>query len=316
MPWRATVSAACRALSSGGPALACCLLLSLPLAAGAQELSPRAFWPGPTGISSLTVGYAHTEGDTVTDPSLPIEGVNSRLNTGLLAYRRTFGLAGRTANFLAELPYVDGLTTADLVDTGRAVREFSGLGDLALTVSANLIGAPEMDREEFADWLRDPGPLIGVSMRVVAPTGAYDKDRVINVSANRWAVKPKVGATIPLGDGWLIESQAGIWFFGDNDDFLGQTKSQRPLRSFELNLVHRFRRGLWGAISGNYFEGGRTQVGSNFSDDIKRNWTLGATVSAPLGKGRLFKVSMSTGKTLEQGNAFNEFVVSFTQILP
>ena len=56
-------------------ASAVCGVLALP--AGAQELSPRAYWPAPRGTQLLFVGYSYSWGDIVTDPSLPVVGVDS-----------------------------------------------------------------------------------------------------------------------------------------------------------------------------------------------------------------------------------------------
>ena len=72
--------------------LACCAIGLLAAPAAAQELSPRAYWPAPEGTRLLFVGYAYSSGDVVTDPSLPLAGVDSRLNTGLLGYLQTNSL--------------------------------------------------------------------------------------------------------------------------------------------------------------------------------------------------------------------------------
>ena len=79
-------------------------------AAVCQELTPRSFWPAPVGTQVLVAGYAHASGDVLMDPSVPLYGVDSEINSGLLAYMRTFGLRGRTANLLFELPYSWGAT--------------------------------------------------------------------------------------------------------------------------------------------------------------------------------------------------------------
>ncbi len=48
--------------------------------ANAQELEPRAYSPSPVGVTFLVVGYAHSVGDVLFDPSLPFEGVEARLD--------------------------------------------------------------------------------------------------------------------------------------------------------------------------------------------------------------------------------------------
>ncbi len=78
--------------------------------AAAQELTPRAYWPAPKGIRVAVVGYSYAPGDVLFDPSIPLYGVDSRINAGILAYVQTFSLWGRTTNLLVELPYSWGRT--------------------------------------------------------------------------------------------------------------------------------------------------------------------------------------------------------------
>lgn len=281
----------------------------------AQELSPRAFWPAPTGTSALVLGHAYSFGDTIIDPSLPIDGVDSDINTTLLGYGQTLDLFGRTANLTVELPYVDGTTTASSLDNRKVSGDFSGLGDLATTISVNFIGAPAMDKQAFADFRRDPGAMLGASLRVLAPTGEYDDKRLLNAGANRWAGKLELGIILPLDNYWLFEAEAGVWEFGDNDSFLGQRRQQKRLRSLELHLVRRIQPGFWASLSGNYYQGGTTKVGDDLKDDLKRNWTAGGTLVFPFASKQAVKIGLSTGKTVGAGQQFNQIVVSYTRVL-
>lgn len=115
---------------------------SLAAATGAaQELTPRAYWPAPKGTRVAIIGYSYAFGDVATDPSLPVFGVDSKINTGFLAFFKTVNLWGRTSNILVELPYSQG-TTVGTLDGEPATRDFSGIGDLGITLSVNLLGAP------------------------------------------------------------------------------------------------------------------------------------------------------------------------------
>ena len=79
-------------------ALLCVALTSMN--ALAQELTPRTYWPAPKGTRLFIFGYAHQTGDVVTDPSIPITGVDSRIDSAVLAYQQTIDLFGRTGNCL------------------------------------------------------------------------------------------------------------------------------------------------------------------------------------------------------------------------
>ena len=174
-----------RAILPTTRALLCGAVLILSVAAGtAQELSPRAYWPAPEGIKVLVFGYSYSSGDVLMDPSLPIYGVDSTIDTGFVAYLQTISLWGRTTNVVVELPYSWG-TTKGLLFEAPARREFSGFADLGVTLAVNLLGAPSMTAADFQKLRAKPHPILGASLKVLAPTGHYETDRLINVGANR-----------------------------------------------------------------------------------------------------------------------------------
>jgi hypothetical protein len=129
---------------------------------GAQELSPRAYWPAPIGTQVLTLGYSYTSGDAVPDRSLPITGVDSSINSLHFGYRRTLNLWDRTANITFEVPYIDGTTVGSRDGGLSREREYRGAGDLTATLSVNLLGAPAMNKQEFGEMRKNPRPILGV----------------------------------------------------------------------------------------------------------------------------------------------------------
>ena len=185
----------------------------------AQELTPRLYWPSPTGTKVLVTGYSYTSGDILFDRSIPLNDVDSELNVGILAYLQTVDLWGRSGNFLLELPYIWGNTSGFINDT-PARADFSNFGDIKITTTINLLGAPSMTIQDFLDFRANPRPIIGASLKLVAPTGDYDSDKLINVGANRWATRAQIGTIYPLTPTWLLELEAGVWFYGDDDEFL------------------------------------------------------------------------------------------------
>ncbi len=206
----------------------------------AQELAPRAYWPAPAGTNVLFLGYQRNTGDILVDPSLPLTGVESEIDYLMVGYQRFFGLFGRTAALQFSLPYADGSTEGILEDEFRQ-RTTVGLTDARLRLTVNLLGAPTMDVAGFQALRQDPQPIIGASLLVQAPTGGYDGDRLINLGTNRWAIKPAIGMILPLHPTWLFEAEVGVWLFGDNDDFLGETREQESIVSTEVHLIKRIR---------------------------------------------------------------------------
>jgi hypothetical protein len=280
----------------------------------AQELTPRAYWPAPEGTQVLTLGYIYTSGDIVPDPSLPITGVDSKIDTVVLGYLRTISLWGRTANFVVQLPYSEGETAVQDTDNDRFKREYQGMGDLSATLSVNFLGAPTMTREDFALLRQSPRPILGASVRVVAPTGKYDTERFINTGANRWAIKPELGYIQPLTRKWLLEAELGVWFFGDNDNFRGFKREQDPIGSVELHLVRRFTPGFWLSLDGNYYRGGRSSLDGERLNDLQRDSMLGLTLVAPITRGHALKASYSIGSVNDDDEDFYVFTLSYQHI--
>lgn len=276
----------------------------------AQELSPRAYWPMPNGANVLVLGYQYTSGDIVTDPSLPLTGVDSKIDFLQVAYQRGFGLFGRSANVQFSLPYSRG-ETEGIVDGMFLSRETSGFTDSRARLSINLRGAPSMDGAGFRALMQDPKLIIGASVLVQLPTGEYESDKVINLGTNRWAVKPGVGLIWPIRPDLLLEVDVGVWLFGDNDDFLGQTREQDPLLSSEFHLVKQFGPRFWASLDANFYVGGQTNIGDTRQANFQRNSRAGVTVYGRIKGGHAFRSSFSTGTVTESGGDYDIFTVSY-----
>lgn len=281
-----------------------------PTPAAAQELVPRAYWPAPKGTNVLVFGYQYSSGDVVTDPTLPLTGVDSRINAGSLAYQRTFSLFDRTANIQFAVPYVYGTTTG-VVEGEFRRRDLSHFGDSRIQLSINLKGAPSMDRAEFQELRANPRPIIGASFMIVPPTGAYDPDRLINAGTNRWAAKVGLGAIWPLRPTWLLETDLNAWFFGDNDEFLGQTRRQDPIASLDFHLVKRIRPGFWASLDANYYYGGKSTVGGRARSDLQRNSRFGATMVYPFKGHHALRFAWSTGVVTESGGDYDMYTFNY-----
>lgn len=282
-------------------------------AASAQELAPRAYWPTPNDTNVFVFAYQKSSGDIVTDPSLPLVGVESDIDFLQLSYQKTFSLVGRTATVQLSLPYSRG-DTEGLVGNEFRQRHVAGIGDTRVRLAVNLKGAPSMDAPAFQALRQNPRPIVGASILLQAPTGKYEAEKVINIGTNRWAIKPAIGAILPIRPTWLFEFEIGGWFFSDNGDFLGETREQDPILSTEFHLVKRIRPGFWASLDANFYVGGRTRVGDVESDNLQRNSRVGATVVFPIRRGHALRGSFSTGTVTESGGDFDMYSLSYVRI--
>jgi hypothetical protein len=288
-------------LSSAAVVIAVANLLSMA-GAYAQDLEPRAYSASPIGTNFLVGGYACTTGSISFTPSIPVTGVQASINTYVVGYERTFDLAGYSASAGIVLPYVQGDVSGQVEEQSKQVSR-SGLGDLKLRFAANLIGNPALTPEEFTQ--REPTTTLGTSVTIVAPTGQYNPAHLINISFNRWAFKPEIGLSQPLGD-WFAEASTGVWVFTDNTDFLhGHVLSQEPLWVFQLHGGYNFRPGLWLAADATYYTGGETSVNGVAGHNVQANSRYGLTLSAPFAEGYSVKLAGSTWLTSRNGAKFD-----------
>jgi len=276
----------------------------------AQDLTPRFYWPAPKGTKVAVVGYSYSSGDVLMDRSLPLYGVDSKINTAVLGYLRTFNLFGRTTNVVLELPYSWG-TTKGVLSEERAQRDFTGFNDIGVSVAVNLLGAPTMDLAGFQKLRANPHPILGASLKVLAPTGHYNPNRLINAGVNRWAVKAELGYIIPLRPRWLLEVEAGVWFFGDDPDYIMGIRKQEGIIAAEVHLVRRFKPGFWASLELNYYTGGRQNIGGNQLADLQRNSRIGGTVVVPFKGRHAVKFGYSRGIVTEFGTDFHQLLVTY-----
>ena len=104
--------------------------------------------------------------------------------------------------------------------------------------------------------------LVGRSakLRVVASTGAYESDKLLNLGSNRWTIKPEAGFSRAIRN-WTFEGAASAWFFTDNDDFFGGNRlSQRALHILKSHVIYTFRPGFFTALGVGWGNGGQTFV--------------------------------------------------------
>lgn len=288
------------------------LLLAVALAtsAAAQELTPRTYWPAPIGSNAAVFGAVFSRGDFAQQSGLPVEIEDLTVRGLQASYYRAFGLAGRTASLTLTAPWV-GISADGTVDGMSRSRDTAGLGDTWVRLSVNVKGAPAMTPGEFQEFRKKPKNLVGLSLRVVAPTGHYDDDRLINVSGSRWAFKPELGLVFPIRRHWVLEAYAGVWIYTSNEDYLGSTLTQDNLGSGQLHLIYRVRPGFWASLDWNAFLGGRSSVDGVEQPNSQRNSRIGATVSIPFKRTSAFRIGFSTPLTTEFGGDYESLVIGF-----
>jgi len=273
----------------------------------AQQLEPRAYSVSPSGVNIVIANYGYSTGDLNFDPSVPIDNGSAQIHNVATGYFRTLGVAGRSANVSVAVPYVWGHLQGNVLGTFTQVYR-SGLTDAFARFAINLYGARSMKLKEFASFRQKTN--IGASVVVSAPTGQYDPARVVSIGTNRWAFKPEVGLSHYFrGTRLILDFYAGVWLYTANNNFQGQTRTQKPILNSQVHLSYDIKPKLWLGFDANFYRGGQTTLAGVERNDLQRNSRIGGTVSFPVARRSSLKASYSAGAVTRIGGNFQ--TVSF-----
>ena len=283
--------------------------------AWAQDLAPRAYLITPLHSNAINLSYGYYSGN-LDFGNVPITDATARASIPIISYFHSMNFFGRNANFVAYLPYGVGNFQGKVLNSETNAYR-SGLLDSVYRLSVNLKGGPAMAIRDFQNWRQKT--IIGVSLRVVAPTGQYDPTKLINWGNNRWGFKPEVGLSRRWGH-WVVDAYGGAWFYTTNPEFFSKNQfnpgvmkqTQAPIGAFEGHLSYDVKPRLWASLDGNFWFGGETSLNgvANPSSTL-RSSRLGGTVSFPVSKHQSIKVSYSNGTYIKYGGDFQNISVGW-----
>ncbi len=277
-------------------------------AAAAQDLEPRALTNLPVGTNFVVLGYAFSYGNVLLDPAIPVEDLNADLHTLVAAYARAIDVFGLSGKIDAIVPASTGRWRG-VLERQDTTRIANGVGDPRVRLSLNLVGAPALRAEEFADYV--PGTVIGASVEVWVPVGQYDADRLLNLGSNRWAFLSQVGVSQRLGP-WIIEAHANARFFTTNSDFFGgNTLDQRPFLAATLHLVRTLSRRFWVALDSGIGAGARGVVNGEPADNYQSAFRVGITAAGRIAGGHSLKFAAATTQRIDRGPQFDVISLAY-----
>ena len=287
------------------------ILFGLPAGAlRAQDLDPRAYAVTPQGTNIAVFVYSRLTGDVLFDPSLPITNVSASFDSFALGYYRSIDFFGRSANVRIAVPYGFGHMQGQVQEQARSIYR-SGLSDIRMQMSVNLLGGPTVSLQDFAR--RRPTTNVFASFTVSAPTGQYSPDKLINIGTNRWAFKPELALAQPLGK-WTLEGYAGAWFFTTNHEFYRGTsvRSQDPMLGVQGHVSYTFRPGLWAGLDGTYYRGGATTLDGVFKNDRQNASRVGVVGSWAFAPRHALKFQYTRTSSVRVGGKFNILSLGYT----
>ncbi len=290
-------------------------LCSLGIARG-QDLAPRAYVITPLHWNAITLTYTYNAGSLEFDGAVPITGATAKINVPSITYYHSLNFFGRSANVLASLPYGVGNFQGHAIGAEQHAYR-SGLLDSVYRFSVNLKGGPALPPEEYQKWRQKT--LLGVSFKVVAPTGQYNPTKLINWGNNRWAFKPEIGYSERWGH-WLVDAYGAAWFFTTNQEFFShnqyfpgtQTQSESPVAAFEGHLSYDFKPRLWVSLDANFWHGGETSLSGTANPvTVQRDSRIGVTAAIPVTKHQALKISYNNGAYISYGGNYQNVSVGW-----
>ena len=274
-----------------------------------QDLSPRAYVITPLHFNAINLTWSYYDGSINYNGALPVSGATGTYSVPIFSYYHSFSFFGRSANIVAALPYGVGSFQGTAFGAEQHLYR-SGLLDSVYRFSVNLKGGPAMTMPEFVKWKQKI--LLGVSLKVIAPTGQYDPTKLINWGTNRWSFKPEFGYSQRWGH-WVLDGYFGAWFFTTNQDFWSRngyfpgtrSQSQSPIGALEGHLSYDFKPRLWISLDGNFWFGGKTSV-DGVSNPLTQqtNSRIGATLAVPITKRQALKFSYNNGTYIRFGGNY------------
>jgi hypothetical protein len=250
-------------------------LLLVSKMAISQDIEPRRWTPLPVGTNVASVGYINTDGNIYFDPVLKIENTKFNTKATIFSFLHAFDFLGKSARFDLRLPHKStrwkGLLEGVPASTGR-----TGLGDPRLRLSINFLGAPALDPQELRRYraARPINTIAGAAVAITLPLGDYERDKLLNLGHNRFSIRPQLGVVHTRGP-WSYELTGSVFFYTDNNDFVGTRREQDPLLTLQSHLIYNSPRGWWTAISAAYDEGGESRIGGVSRDDRRRDLLYG-----------------------------------------
>jgi len=275
----------------------------------AQDLAPRAYIITPIHSNAVTLTYSFNSGSLIFDGEIPISDARAKVSVSIFNYSHSMKFFGRTASFLAAVPYGVGNFHGSVMGSETDVYR-SGLLAAAFRLSVNLKGGPAMDLRDFIKWRQKT--LVGLSLKIVIPSGQYDPTKLINYGANRFAFKPELGVS-QRWHHWLLDTYGAVWFFTTNNEFFSRNQynpgvtaqSEAPVVAFESHLSYDVKPRLWASVDGNFWFGGQTSLnGKESINTLQKNSRVGGTVSLPVRKHQSFKLSYSNGAYIRYGGNY------------
>lgn len=276
--------------------LAAAVVIIAPLTAKAQ--APREYLniPVEQWSGNIEVIFTRSQSAASAGLSLPNDLSVSRVTSPFLLY--SFPWRKKYAGISVNTPFAR-------IEAANGTLKTSGFTDPSIAFHTNLRGLPALTPSEQAKYV--PKTIVSLHLTVNIPIGKYDKNRLVNPGANRWAITPLVNLNIPVRNAkaW-IEFYASGKFFTDNNTFQVNKKlSQKPLGILTGHFSHDIGKRYWVSVGAHYDNGGRTSIDGVRQPNYVNGFRPTAAFSAVFLTKYRFTVRYENTKTTDRSSSRN-----------
>jgi hypothetical protein len=247
-----------------------------------SQVPGRFYWKSLSNANAVPLIFESLSGNTNPfDPSHTVTpGADFEATLALAGYARTFSLLNRATMAAIILPM--GRISGEVTKAGKSIHQSArGYGDPMLEFTINVLGPPA--QKNLPDVLRyEPGFSVDLLADLAPPIGEYDNDKSLNIGQNRWygrlgaPIVYQLGPWVP-GRRTTLELLPAVWFFGDNDDYVGQKMETDPMFQLDVHLTRDFTEFFWGSLDGIWYNHGKTTINGVPGDKLK-NLAFGPTL--------------------------------------
>lgn len=268
----------------------------------AAQVPARFYWHSLSDSNAFPLIVSSMSGDT--NPFNPAEIVEADASIdgtlALFGYARTFSLWDRSAMLVFLAPM--GRVSNDVTILGRSVSQSTrGFGDPMVEFDLNFIGPKA--QKTIPDAMRyEPGFSMDVLADLALPIGEYDSHKALNLGQNRWygrvgfPIVWQLGSWVP-GRRTTLEFLPAVWWYGNNNDFVGQTLKTDPKFQLDAHLTRDFTDKFWGSLDAFYANGGKSTI-DGFAGEKINTLSVGVTFA--------YQINSNLGLTLGYKSTVND----------
>jgi len=246
------------------------------------QMPARFYWKTLSGANAvpLVVEVLNSNTNPFDFSHTVNAGADVDATLAMVGYARTFSLFDRAA--MAALIVPMGHISGDVTVGGKAFSQSAnGYGDPMLEFDINLIGPPA--QKNIPDVVRyEPGFSVDLLVDLALPIGKYDSGKPLNIGQNRWYGRVGLPVVWQLGP-WVpgrrttLELLPAVWFFGDNDNYVGTTMKTDPMFQLDVHVTRDLTEHLWGAVDASWYYGGKATIAGVEGTQLN-NFGMGITL--------------------------------------